>query len=93
MIVVVVSSLVGIIVVYVIPNTNPWGRLVGIWLTAVFAANIPLSLSLISSNVAGFTKKTTVSAMMFIGYCVGNIVGPQFFFTSESPAYPVSVLF
>jgi ACS family allantoate permease-like MFS transporter len=30
---------------------------------------------LISSNVAGYTKKTTVAAMFLIGYCVGNIIG------------------
>jgi ACS family allantoate permease-like MFS transporter len=30
---------------------------------------------MISSNVAGYTKKTTVAAMYLIGYCVGNIIG------------------
>ena len=61
----------------------------GLCLGAVFAANIPLSLSLITSNVGGFTKKSTVSAMLFIAYCVGNIVGPQFYLTSEEPTYEV----
>lgn len=32
-------------------------------------------LSMISSNVAGYTKKTTVAALYLIGYCVGNIIG------------------
>lgn len=32
-------------------------------------------LSLISSNIAGYTKKTTVAAMYLIAYCVGNIIG------------------
>ena len=45
-------------------------------------------ITLISSNVAGFTKKATCSAMVFIAYCVGNIVGPQFYFSSQAPAYP-----
>lgn len=92
MITLLIISLIGNVMVYKISNDNPWGRLVGIWLLSPFGANIPISLSIIVSNVGGFTKKATVSAMLFIGYCVGNIIGPQFFFTSESPAYPVSFL-
>ncbi len=83
-------ALVGTIIVYVLPNTNPWGRLVGIWLLAIFIADYPLSLSLIMSNVGGFSKKSTVSTMMYIGFSVGNIAGPQFFHTWEAPGYPVS---
>ena len=35
------------------------------------------------------TKKSTVSAMLFIAYCIGNIVGPQFYLASEEPTYDV----
>lgn len=61
-------------------------------------------LSLISSNIAGYTKKvqsgihcasqqvliilqTTVAAMYLIGYCVGNIIGPQTFRPQDAPRY------
>lgn len=91
MISMVLVSLIGMIVVITVPNSNPYGRLVGIWLTAPFAANIPLGLSLITSNVGGFTKRATVSGMLFVGYCVGNIIGPQFFYTYESPSYPTGL--
>ncbi|KAH7012470.1 uncharacterized protein B0I36DRAFT_369630 [Microdochium trichocladiopsis] len=40
-----------------------------------------------TSNIGGFTKKTTSNAMIFIGYCAGNIIGPQLFFESEAPSY------
>ncbi|KAJ5488434.1 hypothetical protein N7453_011888 [Penicillium expansum] len=46
-----------------------------------------LTSGLISLNVAGFTKKSTVSALMFAAYCIGNIAGPQFFLPSEEPLY------
>lgn len=84
-------SLVGMVLVYVIPSSNPYGRLVGIWLCSPFAANIPLSLSLITSNVGGLTKKATVSAMLFIAYSAGNIIGPQFFYAREAPKYPTGI--
>lgn len=43
--------------------------------------------SLITSNIAGSTKRTTVSALFFISYCVGNIVGPFAFIDAEAPTY------
>lgn len=45
---------------------------------------------MVSSNVAGFTKKAVTSAMVFIAYCAGNIIGPFLFFPSEAPGYSVS---
>jgi hypothetical protein len=43
--------------------------------------------SLPFANTSGHTKKTTVNALMFIAYCVANIVAPQFFIASEAPGY------
>lgn len=86
-------SLVGMLLVWQLDEDNQVGRMVGLTLGAVFAVNIPLSLSVISSNVAGFTKRSVTSALMFVAYCVGNIIGPQLFLTSEEPAYPVSSVY
>lgn len=44
-------------------------------------------LSLIGTNVAGYTKKTTVAAMYLIGYCAGYIIGPQMFRAEDAPVY------
>ncbi|KAJ5832418.1 hypothetical protein N7474_000729 [Penicillium riverlandense] len=48
---------------------------------------MPISMSMISSNVGGFTKRATVSAIYFIMYCAGNIIGPQLFFSWQAPKY------
>lgn len=45
-------------------------------------------LSLVSSNFAGMSRKTTVAAGMFVAYSVGNLVGPQLFIDSQAPRYP-----
>lgn len=82
-------AMVGYLLVYRLSEDARVAKMTGLCLGAVFAANIPLSLSLITSNVAGMTKKSTVSAMLFIAYCVGNIVGPQFYLASEEPTYEV----
>lgn len=82
-------SLVGTILVRQLPATDNAGRYIGLILCASCANVFPMMLSLISSNVAGFTKKSTVNAVFFLGYCAGNIAGPQFFIPTEAPKYGV----
>jgi hypothetical protein len=82
-------SVMGMALVWKLDESHAEGRVAALALSAVFAANTPLSLSLVSSNVAGFTKRSVTSAFIFIGYCVGNIAGPQFFYESEEPHYQV----
>lgn len=72
-----------------LPDENHAGRLIGTFLFASHSNGFPLSLSIIASDVAGFTKKTTVAALLFLGYCAGNIAGPQVFLSRESPRYKV----
>lgn len=70
-----------------LPDSNKWGRLVGLWLCFFQGLGFSMSLTMISSNVAGYTKKQLTAAILFTGYCVGNIIGPQTFKSSDAPAY------
>lgn len=69
------------------PTNKRVGQLMGyyMWLGNSATALI-IILSCISSNVAGYTKKTTVNAMVLIAYCVGFLIGPQTF--RKGPSYP-----
>ncbi|KAM3470583.1 hypothetical protein MY8738_009698 [Beauveria namnaoensis] len=69
-----------------------WSRFFGYCLTMGYTPNFPIILSMLSANIAGFTKKMTVNAMLFIAYCAGNIIGPQLFFEREYPTYPTGFL-
>ena len=82
-------SMMGMILVWQLDHTNRAGRVVGLALSVAYAINIPLSLSIVTSNVAGFSKKSVISGLIFVAYCVGNIVGPQCFLSSEAPTYQV----
>ena len=65
----------------------PVGQLIGYYmLIGNSATALVLILSAISSNTAGYTKKTTVNAICLIGYCVGFLIGPQTY--RQAPAYP-----
>ncbi|KAI1160859.1 MFS general substrate transporter [Nemania serpens] len=63
---------------------NKWGRLVALWLCSFQSVGFSMSLTMVSSNVAGYTKKQLTGAILFVGYC---IIGPQTFIDKEAPFY------
>ncbi|EED21857.1 MFS allantoate transporter, putative [Talaromyces stipitatus ATCC 10500] len=82
-----VSAMVGMILIIALPLSNNDGRLIGYYMTQASPTPFVALLSMISSNVAGYTKKTTVAAIYLISYCVGNIIGPQTFRPKDKPRY------
>ncbi|KAL4882035.1 major facilitator superfamily domain-containing protein [Aspergillus karnatakaensis] len=87
MAVIFLMAIAGILMVKLLPDSQKLSRLAGYWLVTAVAPAFPLMMSLFASNIAGFTKKSTVVALIFVGYCVGNFVGPQFFKNKEAPGY------
>lgn len=71
------TAMLGMILIVALPLSSNSGRLAGYYLTQASPTPFVALLSLLSSNVAGYTKKTTVAAMYLIGYCVGNIIGKR----------------
>jgi len=49
------------VMMYALGNNQANAKFGGFCLALAFAANQPLGLSLVASNVAGFTKKPTVN--------------------------------
>ncbi|KAF2687832.1 MFS general substrate transporter [Lentithecium fluviatile CBS 122367] len=79
--------IIGAAMLVALPASNKWGRLIALWLCYFQGLGFSMSLTIVSSNVAGYTKKQLTGAALFTGYCVGNIIGPQTFKTSEKPGY------
>lgn len=82
-----VVSVLGMVLIVALPLSLSSGRLAGYYLTQASATGFVALLSLIASNVAGYTKKTTVAALYLMAYCVGNIIGPQTFRPKDAPRY------
>lgn len=80
-------ALLGMILIVALPLSNNGGRLAGYYMTQASPTPFVALLSLIATNVAGYTKKTTVAAMYLIAYCAGNIIGPQTFRPKDAPRY------
>jgi ACS family allantoate permease-like MFS transporter len=70
-----VVAIVGILLILALPLSNKGGRLAGYYLMYACSPPFTALLSLISTNVAGHTKKTTVAAIYLIAYCAGLIIG------------------
>ncbi|KIJ44825.1 hypothetical protein M422DRAFT_207764 [Sphaerobolus stellatus SS14] len=70
-----------------LPLENRWGRLIAFWFTPLQSIGFSLGLAMVSVNTGGYTKKTFTGATMFVGYCVGNIIGPFFVYPSQAPRY------
>ncbi|CAI7615524.1 hypothetical protein N7533_008537 [Penicillium manginii] len=85
-------SIIGAAMARQISPNNVWARFFGYCLANAYSVNFPLTLAMSTGNIGGFTKKTTVNAMIFIGYCAGNIIGPHLFFDHEAPSYPSGFL-
>lgn len=82
-----IIGIIGMLLIVCLPLSNNSGRLAGYYLTQTTATPFVALLSLIASNVAGYTKKTTVAAVYLMGYCIGNIIGPQTFRPQDAPRY------
>ncbi|KAL3476051.1 major facilitator superfamily transporter [Aspergillus californicus] len=86
-----IPFLVGTIGLWLITESNPYGRLVCLWISFAYTAAWTLCMSVATANTAGHTKKITTNAMVIIGYCLGNFIGPFFFKTAQAPVYPLGV--
>lgn len=84
---VVLPAIVGSSLIYVRPRTSSGVQLFGYFLLSTGPGGIPLLMSLVGANYKGVTKKMTMTALLFIAYCSGNIAGPQFFRAQDAPHY------
>ncbi|KAH8660100.1 major facilitator superfamily domain-containing protein [Xylariales sp. PMI_506] len=82
-----ITPIIGTCLINQLPETNRWGRLVGVWILGTYPAGFMIILALLATNVAGSTKRSVASGWVFVCYCLGNIAGPQFFKSTEAPAY------
>ncbi|KAF3059396.1 hypothetical protein GL218_04910 [Daldinia childiae] len=82
-------AIAGFLIIALLPNEPQykWTKWGGIFMTSPFIVSTFFAWSLIPSNIAGRTKRTVVSSITFVGYCVGNMVGTQIFQAKDAPRY------
>ncbi|KAI4591454.1 hypothetical protein KJ359_001026 [Pestalotiopsis sp. 9143b] len=90
--IIILGELVGMIAsifLYTLPITAVGGRLAALWMAKFFLGPYIVMLALNVTNIAGHTKKVTVQAIVFIAYCISNIIAPHFFRDDQAPLYPL----
>ncbi|KAI1458045.1 MFS general substrate transporter [Annulohypoxylon moriforme] len=85
--IVMIFPIVGAILINKLPSASKWGRLFGVWLLAYYPVGFMVIIGLLSTNIAGTTKRSVATAWVFVCYCVGQISGPRFFESTEAPDY------
>lgn len=76
------------LIVYYVPASKKLTRLAGVYILLTNTISYIMVLSLVASNFAGMSRKTTVSAGIFLAYSAGNLAAPHLFIDSEAPLYP-----
>ncbi|TXT15863.1 hypothetical protein VHUM_00366 [Vanrija humicola] len=84
--------LMGTILLYRIPRSNIGGSLASLYLVYFYWGPYIVMMGSVYANTGGFTKKMIVYAIAYMGYCVGNIVGPQTFQAKQAPKYTAGVV-
>ncbi|RDI83554.1 hypothetical protein Vi05172_g6518 [Venturia inaequalis] len=92
MFIMIISSVlpcVGLLVMSLLPNTpeHKWVKWGMFDMTVIFSLALFLGWSMITSNIAGGTKRNVASSLTLIAYCVGNMIGAQIFTTADAPRY------
>lgn len=88
-------ALAGVVILYVTPPEPQYQnrQLFGCIILSFSSVNYTTVMTVIGTNVAGFTKKQTVTSTAFLLYCIANIITPQTFLGTESPRYPTGLTF
>uniref|UniRef100_L2GF69 Major facilitator superfamily transporter n=1 Tax=Colletotrichum fructicola (strain Nara gc5) TaxID=1213859 RepID=L2GF69_COLFN len=83
----VLPTLIAVSLFLKLDRDNKNGLLMAYYISPSFVGALVVALQMPAANVAGYTKRVTSTAFVFLAYCVGNIIGPQAFLASEAPIY------
>ncbi|KAL4806495.1 major facilitator superfamily domain-containing protein [Aspergillus unguis] len=67
--------------------THRWTLVGCTWLQYIIGAPVIVSWNLLTTNVAGHTKRSFANGLWFTVYASGNVAGSNIFFAREAPRY------
>jgi hypothetical protein len=77
----------GLLGIRLTPLSERWSLVGCTWLQYIVGAPVILSWNLLTTNIAGHTKRSTANGMWFVCYAAGNIAGANIFLAKEAPRY------
>ncbi|KAL4804031.1 major facilitator superfamily domain-containing protein [Aspergillus unguis] len=82
-----VIAAVGTILMLTVPREQKGVLLFGYYLVSCLAGITPLVYAWEAQNTAGDTKRKCTSAVVLVGMCTGNVIGPQLYSLDQAPEY------
>jgi hypothetical protein len=82
-----VLPIIGTVMMLTVPRQHKGVLLFGYYLVSCLAAITPIIYSWHIQNTAGDTKKKCTSAVVFVGMCTGNVIGPLLYSVDDAPLY------
>lgn len=79
--------LAGLIGIRLIHLDHRWSLVGCTWLQYLIGGPVILAWNLLTSNIAGHTKRSVANGIWFVFYAGGNIAGANIFFAREAPRY------
>jgi len=86
-----IVGMISAVFLYTLPLDNLNGRLAALYMSYFYLGPYIVGLGMSTANTAGHTKKITTNCLIFIAYCVSNIIAPQFFKVEQAPLYPLGM--
>ncbi|RDW67254.1 putative MFS transporter [Aspergillus mulundensis] len=78
---------VGTIIMLTVSREQKGVLLFGYYLVSCLAGITPLVYAWEAQNTAGDTKRKCTSAVVLVGMCTGNVIGPQLYSLEQAPEY------
>ncbi|KAI9738276.1 MAG: hypothetical protein M1834_008774 [Cirrosporium novae-zelandiae] len=82
-----IPPLSGLIGIRFTPLSHKWSLVACTWFQGILGAPVILSWNLLTSNIAGHTKRSIANGLWFAIYAGGNVAGASIFFSWEAPRY------
>ncbi|PNS14371.1 hypothetical protein CAC42_6884 [Sphaceloma murrayae] len=80
-------TILAALLLWLLPLSATGGLLYGCFTLASFGAGYAVCMGVQIANIAGYTKRTVASSGLYVGYCLGNFVGPLVFKPQDAPRY------
>ncbi|KAI1861478.1 hypothetical protein JX265_009445 [Neoarthrinium moseri] len=80
-------TLLASLLLWQLPTSAVGGRLFAVYILASYGGGYAVLMGLQIANTAGYTKRSLGSSGIFVGYCLGNFLGPLVFKAEEAPHY------
>ncbi|KAK4705731.1 MFS transporter, ACS family, allantoate permease, partial [Phenoliferia sp. Uapishka_3] len=80
-----IPNVLGAVLVIALPFSNKHGILGALYITGFGTTGFVIALAWLQASVSGHTKRTTAQAINLVGYCIGNIIGPQVWQSKFAP--------